>query len=77
MGTPITNLKAGEEAVIIGLVGSYGFQRKLRTMGIIEGKTIKVLAKQPFSGPLVVEIDGRKTTIGRGMAQRIIVGVEG
>lgn len=74
--TPITNLEEGIEALILRLAGGMTFQRKLRTMGIREGKTIKVLAKQPFHGPLVVEVDRKKTTIGRGMAKRIIVGAK-
>ncbi len=74
--TPITNLQEGIEAPILRLVGGISFQRKLRTMGIREGKIIKILTKQPFRGPIVVEVDNRKTTIGRGMAQRIIVGAK-
>lgn len=74
--TPITNLQEGMEASILRLAGGMSFQRKLRTMGIREGKIIKILTKQPFRGPIVVEIDNRKTTIGRGMAQRIIVGAK-
>ena len=76
METPITNLKEGKEAVIIRLEGGIGFQRRLRTMGIREGKIIKVVTSHPLGGPLVVEVGGRKTTIGRGMAQRIVVEVE-
>jgi len=44
-------------------------------MGIREGKTLKVVACYPFSGPLVVEVDGREITLGRGIAQRIMVSV--
>jgi len=73
METPITNIKEGKKATIIRLIGGHGFQRRLRTMGIREGKVITVVTGQPFGGPLVVEVDGRSTTVGRGMAQRIIV----
>ena len=71
----LTRLKVGEKATIIRLEGGQQFQKKLRTTGIREGKIIVLLTKQPFGGPIVVEIDGRETTIGRGMAQRIIVDV--
>lgn len=77
METQIINLKEGKEGRIIRLVGGYGFQRRLRTMGLREGKVIKVVTTHPFGGPFVVEVDGRQTTIGRGMAQKIIVEVEG
>jgi ferrous iron transport protein A len=42
-------------------------------MGIREGKVLKMVASYPFAGPLVVEVDGREITLGRGIAQRIIV----
>jgi len=76
MEIPITNLRVGKKARIIRLEGGHGFQRKLGIMGIREGKTIKLVARQPFNGPLVVDIDGRETTIGSGMAHRIIVEVQ-
>jgi len=41
----------------------------------MEGKIVKVVTRHPFGGPLVLEVDGNKTTIGRGMARRIIVKV--
>jgi ferrous iron transport protein A len=73
METPITDLKEGESGIIVSLAGGGSFQRRLRTIGIREGKTVKLLSKQPFGGPFVVEIDRRQTTVGRGMARRIIV----
>ena len=73
MSRSLGSLKDGQEARIVQLDGGSEFQRKLRTIGIREGKVVKVLTRQPFSGPVVVEIDGRSTTIGRGMARRIIV----
>lgn len=73
MKKPITVVKQQESATIVGLTGGYGFQTRLRTMGIREGKTVRVVTRHPFGGPLVIEIDGRNTTIGRRMAERIIV----
>jgi ferrous iron transport protein A len=73
MENSIAGLKEGESGTIVELVGGIAFQRKLRTMGIREGQTIKLVSRQPFGGPLVVEIERRQTTIGRGMARHIIV----
>ena len=71
--TVLTKMREGQSGRIIRLEGGKHFQRKLRTIGIREGKTLIVTAIQPLGGPLVIEIDGRDTTIGRGMASRIIV----
>jgi len=48
----------------------------LRTRGIREGKAIEVITAHPLQGPIVIRIDGRETTIGRGMAGKIFVNVE-
>jgi ferrous iron transport protein A len=76
MEIPLTRLKANTDATVVRLMGHGStFQRRLRNMGIREGKTLKVVACYPFSGPLVVEVDGREITLGRGIAQRIMVSV--
>ncbi len=73
MGIPIFELPRHKSARIVELAGGYEFQRKLRNLGIREGKIVRVLADQPFGGPVVIEVDGRATTIGRGMARGILV----
>ena len=76
MEKSVDNLNRGASGTIVKLLGGVFFQRRLRTMGIREGKIFKVLAIQPFGGPVVVEVEGRAVTIGRGMAHRIIVNAD-
>lgn len=73
MDVPITKLRKNQVVMIKQLSGGYNYQNKLRAMGIREGKYVKIVTIQPFHGPLVVEIDNMKITVGRGMAQGIIV----
>lgn len=73
MTQPITSLETGRIAVVIRLEGGHLFQKKMGEMGIREGKTIRVVAIHPFHGPVVVEVDGREITLGRHMAEHIIV----
>jgi ferrous iron transport protein A len=76
METPITCLEQGTEATVVRFIDQgTSFQRRLRTLGIREGKSLKIVAIHPFAGPLVVEVDGREITVGRGIAQRIIAEV--
>jgi len=70
---PLKNFQNGEKGKIVKLESGYTFRLKLRVMGIREGKVVKVITIQPFYGPIVVEIAGRQTTLGRGMAERILV----
>jgi len=70
---PLTYLSHNRKARIVSLDSGHGFQRKLRVMGIREGQIIKIVSRQPFRGPLTVAIGGCQMTLGRGMAQKIIV----
>jgi ferrous iron transport protein A len=74
MEKPITSLETGKTAVILRLEGGFLFRKKMRGLGIREQKKIRIVAKHPFHGPVVIEIDGREMTLGRMMAQHIITG---
>jgi len=74
MPQSLASFKTGETGVILRLEGGYRFQTKMRDMGIREMKKIRLVAKQPFHGPVVIEIDGREVTLGRRMAEQIIAG---
>lgn len=73
MEISLLHLKIGKKAKIKRLEGGYEFQRKLASLNIRIGKIIKVVATQPFRGPVVVEINDRGVTFGRGIAARIFV----
>jgi ferrous iron transport protein A len=70
---PISELKEGQRAVITQLLGGPGFAQRLRPMGVREGKEVRMITRQPLGGPVVICIDDRATTVGRMMAQRIMV----
>lgn len=72
--TLLSQLSINQRARIISLNGGFGFQRRLRVMGVREGQIIKVVSRQPFRGPFTIDIGGCHITIGRGMANKI--GVE-
>ena len=44
-------------------------------MGIREGKDVEMMTKQPIKGPVVVNVDRSNTSIGLGLADKIIVEV--
>ena len=71
----LAELHDNQCARIRSIQGGRGFYGKLQTMGIKEGQTIKVISKQPFRGPLTIQVCGCQMTLGRGMAQRILVEV--
>ncbi|MDD5679005.1 MAG: FeoA family protein [Kiritimatiellae bacterium] len=71
--TTLSSLKQDEKATVKALLGGCGFQHRLRSVGVKEGKLLHVVARHHFSGPMVVEVERRHITIGRGMAQKIVV----
>jgi ferrous iron transport protein A len=75
MEKTLLELEPGMHGTLIRFAGTPGFVRKLRTIGIREGKTLTVVTRHPLGGPVVIEVDGREVTLGRGMAVRVIVDV--
>ena len=73
--TVLSQLAINQRARIININGGFGFQRRLRVMGVREGQIIKVISRQPFRGPFTISIGGCNITIGRGMANKIAVEV--
>ena len=50
-------------------------KQQVAGMGIRVGKNIRMATKQPIKGPVVVEIDKSLTSLGLGIAEKIIVEV--
>jgi len=76
MGVYLLQLQSRRRAKIKYLEGGLAFQRKLASLNIRVGKTIKKITSQPFGGPVVIEIDNTRITLGRGMAMKIFVEAE-
>ncbi|MDN7011746.1 ferrous iron transport protein A [Methanoculleus sp. FWC-SCC3] len=75
MEKTLLDLEPGMQGIIARFAGNPGFVRKLRTIGIREGKNLTVVTRHPLGGPVVIEVDGREVTLGRGMAVRVVVDV--
>ena len=71
--TLLTSLRHGNTATIKELEGGLEFQRRLRSLGVKEGKPLRVVARHSLHGPIVVEIEHKHIAIGRGMAGKIAV----
>ena len=48
---------------------------KIAGMGIRAGKKVKMQTKQPIKGPVVVTVDKASTSLGLGVADKIVVEV--
>jgi len=72
MKLTLNELSQGEMGKIVYLNGGLGFQSQLKTRGIRPGKNVRIVSKH-FRGPIVIRIEGRQISIGRGMASKIVV----
>ncbi|HDD35347.1 MAG TPA: ferrous iron transport protein A [Candidatus Desulfofervidus auxilii] len=63
----------GKKVRIIMVEGGIRCRQCLAELGVYPGDTIKVIRSAPFSGPILIEANGGKVMIGRGMASKIIV----
>ncbi len=48
-------------------------KKQVAGMGIREGKKVRMATKQPIKGPVVVEVDKSFTSLGLGIAEKIVV----
>lgn len=65
----LKSLNPGEQAII----QSAPQKSPLNALGLRAGKNIKTKAKQPFQGPIIASIDGRKVAIDQELANEIVI----
>jgi len=46
---------------------------RLARLGVRPGAVVRLVSSGPFSGPLLVEVEGLRVALGRGVARRILV----
>jgi ferrous iron transport protein A len=59
----------------IMMVNDAGWEKRFESMGIRKGRQIRKIASQPFGGPIVIEVNGSKMSLGRNIAAKIEVEV--
>jgi len=69
----LDQLKMGKQARVIAVCGGRGLCRHLEQMGIHPGDIISLAGEGPFRGPLLIEAQGSRIALGRGVARRVIV----
>ena len=74
MEKKLYEMNYGEEGIVKSIDES--LKLKVAGMGIRVGKRIKMMTKQPLKGPVVVVVDGADTSLGMGVADKIIIEVE-
>ncbi len=60
-------------ALVKDVEGGRGVRSHLQTLGIHVGDRIRVVERAPFRGPVLVEINGSRVALGRGVARKVKV----
>lgn len=73
MDIQLLQLSTGKAALIKQIDGGYGLKRRLTSLGIMAGQTVRRVGSGPFNGPVVVEVNRARVAIGKGMAMQVVV----
>jgi len=74
MEKKLSEMSYGEEGIVKSIEES--LRNKVAGMGIRIGKKLKMITKQPIKGPVVILVDESRTSLGLGIASKIIIEVE-
>jgi ferrous iron transport protein A len=72
---PLTMVTPGRSAKVSAVRAGWGLQRRLADMGLIPGRTVKVINNQRRF-PIIIDLMGTRLGLGHGVAQKILVEVE-
>jgi len=73
----LASLRPAQEGTLVAIDGGHGLSLRLRRLGLRPGTQIRAVAMGRWGGPVLVEVDGCRVALGRGLARRILVQVNG
>ncbi len=69
----LSELKTGESATVIRVLGHGGFRRRMMEMGFVRGSKISVILNAPLKDPIEYQILGYNLSLRRSEAEMIVV----
>lgn len=69
----LSDLKTGEKAVIVKVLGYGGFRKRIVEMGFIKGKIVESVASAPLNDPIEYRIMGYEISLRRSEASQIVI----
>jgi len=69
----LSELRTGEKAVIVKVLGHGGFRKRIVEMGFIKGKTVEVLLNAPLRDPVKYKIMGYEISLRHQEAEMVEV----
>jgi ferrous iron transport protein A len=69
----LSKMKDGQQATISSVEGGGSLAEKLTSMGIRPGKLITRFCSMYLRGPITIRVDNVQLSLGRGIADKILV----
>lgn len=69
----LSELKTGESATIVKVMGHGGFRRRIMEMGFVRGQRVEVILNAPLKDPIEYKIMGYDISLRRGEADMVVV----
>ncbi|GHT73256.1 ferrous iron transporter B [Bacteroidia bacterium] len=69
----LSDLKTGEKAVIVKVLGHGAFRKRITEMGFVKGKKVSVIKHAPLQDPVEYEIMGYKVSLRHSEAELVEV----
>lgn len=69
----LSELKTGESAIVLKVLGHGGFRRRIVEMGFVRGAKISVVQNAPLKDPIEYNILGYNISLRRSEAQMVVI----
>lgn len=76
MEKQLSDLKPGEKAVIVKVVGTGSVRRRMLDMGLVKGTEIVVIRRAPLGDPIEFRLKGYNLSLRKEEAKNVFVKVE-
>lgn len=73
----LAELKPGQSGTVVALLGGHGIAGRLQALGLHPGKRVTKVSAMFLHGPVVVDLEHSKVALGLGLADKVVVEVEG
>ena len=70
---PLTDMRNGETATVVEILGGGGVHNRLRASGVRRGVSVTRISGAFARGPVVLQVGGTQTALGFGISYKIIV----
>ena len=73
----LDTVEVRKQVRVVAIDGGHRVRAHLNTLGIHVGDWLTVVERAPFRGPMLIEVNGTRLALGRGVAAKVQVEIDG